>query len=113
KPAVAQRASGRLPVVPIALHHAVAAGGNLADCAGRQLAAALIYYPHTDTSTRHARAAQACFVMEVAHVRVRGLFETGNGHRALALTVDLVELRTEQGERASQIGQVHGRAAID
>jgi hypothetical protein len=41
------------------------------------------------------------------------LAEAGDGHRALALPVELVQARAEQRQRAREVRHVHRTAAID
>src|ERR671931_316840 len=52
---------------------------------------------------------------ELVHHRavVIALWQAGDGHRRLALAVELVEARAEELDRAQRIGDVHGRTAID
>jgi hypothetical protein len=46
-------------------------------------------------------------------VGVHRLVDPGDRHRALALTVELIELGAEQLQRTLEIGEVHGRTAED
>src|SRR5262245_28150937 len=58
QPAAAQGFGTGGRVLPIALHHAVAAGDDLADFAGRHLAVPLIDHFDEDAGARHAARAE-------------------------------------------------------
>ena len=62
---------------------------------------------------RHAGAGETQLPLGMAAVGMCGLVEAGDGHGALALAVEIVELGAQQRECALQIGEVHRGAAVD
>ena len=113
QPAIAQRLRVGGIVVPVAVHHAIAGGDDLADLARRQLAARLVDDADGDARARHADAGEPLFVSWVPGVGMQGLAEPADGHRTLALAIQVVQPGAEQGERALEVGRVHRRAAVD
>ncbi len=113
QPPAAQRLGGGLRLVPVAGHHHVATHDDLAGLAGRERVVGIVDDAHLDVGARHADAVHVLTPPRIAAVGVVGLGQRGDGHRRLALPVDLGEARPEQVERVLQVGEVHRRAAVD
>ena len=79
----------------------------------RQGAIGGVHDAHFDPGARKSARGEPLEEARMALVRMPGLRQAGDRHRALALAEELVEARSEQLDRAHGVGHVHGRAAID
>src|SRR5262249_59407581 len=91
----------------------VAAPGDLAGLSGRQGAVVAIRHDHLDTGKRTSGGGEPRLPARMAAFADVLLRERGNGHRALALAINLGEPRPETIKRAQRILDIHRRAAPD
>jgi hypothetical protein len=112
QPAAAQGLGRRLRLVPVALHHDVAAYHDLAELAGRARLVLVV----DDAHAHRRRLAPGRGEPAAGHrigEHVLGLRQYRHRHRRLALAEDLSEHRPERAERGFQMLHVHRRAAVD
>src|SRR5580692_9014516 len=113
QPAAAQGRCRRLRIVPVARHHHVAAAQNFTGLAGRQRAIVAVGDHHFEPAEGPAGGAQPLGPAWMTAVGNLLLRQSGNGHRAFALAVDLREARAEAVDGGARVGDIHGRAAPD
>jgi hypothetical protein len=113
QPTAAQGARGRLGVPPVAAHHRVAAHQHLAALAGKKQPVVGIANDDLDDGLRRAHRREALLEAQVSGLGVARLAQRGDGHRALALAVDLRELVAENRHRPLAVLDVHRPAAVD
>src|SRR5262245_65301651 len=88
QPTLTQRAGGGRSIVPVAAHHAIAFGDDLAHPARWQVDPAFVDDPYRDARARHADAAQTLLETWVRVIPMHLLVEARDRHRALALTIE-------------------------
>ncbi len=109
QPAARQRLRGRGGVVPIPGHDNVSATDDLADLVRCGPGAVLGQDRDLDAGAGRTDGAQDRVVPALVVVAT----QTRDGHRGLALPVDLGEDRAERGHRLFEALDVHGAAAVD
>ena len=113
QPAATQRRCRRLGIVPVARHHHVAAAQNFASLAGCQRAIVAVGDHHFEAAEGPAGGAQPFGPARMIAVGDLLFRQSGDGHRAFALAVDLRETRAEAVDGGARIGDIHRRAAPD
>ena len=113
QPAVGERLRRGFRVAPVAAHNGRSAHQDLADfaCGQRQVAGA--GDAHVDARLRATDRHDARIVTARHRVGEQRAVHCGNGHRRLALAVDLREARPERHECGLAVFAVHRPAAID
>src|SRR5262249_21164598 len=112
QPAFPQCLGGGIRLVPAAGPDHLAPDHPLTALVGGECAA-IVYDPYLDVGTGDADTLHAVPPSTLVPVGVICLGQGGDGHRRLALPVDLGQARTEHGERVLEVGQVHGCATVD
>ncbi len=110
---LASVAARRLRIAPVALHHRRTAHQDLADLAGRQRGIVVGADANVDAGLRGAHRAEARIVATRRGIGDDLARHRGDGHRRLALAVDLRELRSQRRQRGLAVLDVHRRAADD
>ncbi len=110
EPAVAQGGGARLRILPVARHHHAAATEYLSAFARRHGLPLRAGDHHIDTGERPADGAEARLPARIIALRDVLLRKRGDGHRALALAIDLREAWSEAIERLDGVFDIKRRA---
>ncbi len=100
-------------VLPVAEHHRVAPHRDLTGFAGRELRAGGIDDADLYVAEGTADGSQSPMVVRVVAISDVAAREGGNRHRALPLTVDLDQYRSECFEGFQSVLEVHRSAAVN
>src|SRR3954447_2066868 len=111
QPAAAQRLRGRIGIFPVARHDHVAAANDLTGLAGRQRVVLRVRNLHVEARVGAPRRAEPFEPARMLAVRDVLAGQHRDGHRALALPVDLRQPRPEAVERMKRILDIHRGAA--
>ena len=102
-----------LRIVPVFLHHTVAADQDFPGLAHRN--GVVVGIRHADLGIREGQSdrPQTLQIARLRRIRDGLTFQTGDGHGAFALTVDLDQARTQLRQRGLRVFDIHRSAAID
>ena len=113
EPAVLQCLGIGLVVVPVAEHHRRPLGLDLTGFACRPRLAIGLGDPHFHDALRWPDRGQTFCIAWVLTIRMERARQRRDGHRRLALTVDLHEALPHDSNGVADIGRVHRPAAIN